>query len=142
MSVFQKVNRVLRNTWLATIGRFGEKKTDKSMNEITDKSESIIDELIAESASLETELFEKVKLRERLDRRISALNNALGRSDSGNNNDKLLLMSDKVEQITIVVNQLIANRTAEKKNVKKPRKMAVKKTGKNKAESIAMQVSG
>lgn len=120
MSVFQKISTTIRNAWLAGLGAvsFSKKNTTIAIDKMTEKSESYIDELIVEGAGLERELSEKLRLRMRLDRRISAINNALGRTNSAND-DKLLLLSDKVEQLTIVVNALIERKAAENKVVKK-----------------------
>lgn len=129
MNIFRKINSVIRKIWLASIGAIGvsQEKTSDTIKKATDSGEQFIDELIVEGAGLEHELTEKLQLRTRLDHRISALNNALGRANS-KEDDQLVLMSYKLDQLTIVVNQLVAKKMAEKKSGKKPRKAVIKKT--------------
>ena len=138
MNIFQKMSTSIRNAWLTGVS--AKKNTTKAIDKVTEGVEGHFEELAAEGATMEGELTEKLKLRARLDRRISALNNVLGTTNSSND-DKLILMSDKVDQVTIVVNALIEKKQAEKKALKKPRKSAAKKSVKSAALPSTAQVS-
>ena len=131
MKVVKKLETVGRQTWLAGFGAYdaGREMASEKFDRVFVNSSAFINSLLTKGESLETQLQEKLKVRNMIDEKIAALRAKLGmRSES--RDQQLDNLSNKVDELIDVVAKLAHQKTVAKPAAKKaatPKKAVAKK---------------
>lgn len=106
MKNFEELEKVGRQAWLATIGTYakGWEILSGKVNETFEDTNQLINELVENGEKIETDLKAKINSNIQLDHKILALKIKLGVEESFD--DKLALLNQKVDQLTIAIEKL------------------------------------
>jgi len=113
MKKLEELEKVGRQAWLATIGTYakGWEILSGKVNETFEDTNQLINELVENGEKIETDLKAKIKSNTLLDDKILALKVKLGVEASFE--DKLAILNNKVDQLTIVIEKLVEAKAAE-----------------------------
>ena len=113
MTKLQELEKVGRQAWLATIGTYakGWEILSGKVNETFEDTNQLINELVENGEKIETDLKTKIKSNTQLDSKILALKVKLGVEECFD--DKLAILSKKVDQLTIVIEKFVEAKAAE-----------------------------
>ncbi len=112
MKKFEELEKVGRQAWLATIGTYakGWEILSGKVNETFEDTNQLINELVENGEKIETDLKAKIKSNTLLDDKIRALKVKLGVDESFD--EKLALLNNKVDQLTIAIEKLVEAKAA------------------------------
>ncbi len=135
MKKLEELEKVGRQAWLATIGTYakGWEILSGKVNETFEDTNQLINELVENGEKIETDLKAKIKSNTQLDDKIRALKVKLGVDESFD--EKLALLNNKVEQLTIAIEKLVEAKAA--KAAKLVEATAVKKESPKPAKEVA-----
>lgn len=126
MSTFKKAEELGRKAWLANLGMYGAgwKYAIQKFDQTLVKTNELVNELVSEGEKLETEIKNRLKAKEVIDSKVSALKDKLGLNDVSET-DRLAELAQKVDDLAVIVETL-----AEKKAAKSAPKSSKKKVTK------------
>ena len=123
MSTFEKAEKLARKAWLANLGMYGSgwKYAINKLDQTYTKTNELVNELVSEGEKIEAEIKIRLKAKEMIESKVSALKDKLGLNETSEA-ERLAELANKVEDLTSIVATL-----AEKKLVKEVPKAAKKK---------------
>ncbi len=127
MSTFEKAEKLARKAWLANLGMYGSgwKYAIQKLDQTYTKTNALVNELVSEGEKIEAEIKSRLKAKEVIDSKVSALKDKLGLNEASEA-DRLASLAKKVEDLASIVSSL-----AEKKSAKAAPKAAKKKATKS-----------
>lgn len=126
MTNLKDLEKVGRQAWLATIGTYakGWELVSDQASKTFDDTNNYINGLIKDGEQIETDLKAKIQHSTQLDEKVAQLKVKLGLDTSYE--DKLHVLSQKVEALTVEVEKLIAAKLKEAETAKQAVKPEVK----------------
>ena len=120
MSTFEKAEKLARKAWLANLGMYGSgwKYAIKKLDQTYTKTNELVNELVSEGEKIEAEIKNRLKAKEVIDSKVSALKDKLGLNDVSET-ERLAELAKKIEDLAAIISTLAEKKASAAKTTKK-----------------------